>query len=51
MLNMINRARMMMGMGMTQVEAAGVLIESGASNEDAFLAVKGAAIMEVNDAS
>ena len=51
MLNMINRARMMMGMGMTEVEAAQVLIDSGASNEDVFLAVKAAVILEVDDAS
>jgi hypothetical protein len=46
MMDMVNRARMLIGMGMSDVEAAGVLAESGVSNEDAFLAVKGAVVME-----
>ena len=46
MLNMINRARMLIGMGMTPTEAAGVLINSGATNEDAFLAIKAAVVID-----
>ncbi|MBN2256214.1 MAG: hypothetical protein JW704_00015 [Anaerolineaceae bacterium] len=44
----IKRAEAIMGMGVNEKHAAIVLVESGVSQEDAFLAVKAAIILGAN---
>jgi hypothetical protein len=43
---LINRARMLLGVGMTQTEAATILASSGVCNELAYLAIKAANLAE-----
>ena len=45
MESLIQRAAMILGAGLSEEKVAGLLIESGVSNEDAFLAVKAAVVL------